>query len=53
MSELVLLFIRTGNTPTSLPAEALVRFSIINDYGGETPGQQLLPAVLHTGIAVQ
>jgi len=53
MSELVLPFTRIGNTPVSLPAEALVRFSIINDYGGEAHGQRPLPPVPETGIAVQ
>jgi len=42
MGELVLPLTWNADAPMPLPAGALVKFSIINDYGGETPGQHTL-----------
>jgi len=51
MDELVLTLARSKDASMPLPAEALVKFSIINDQGGQTPGQQHLPQALHTEVA--
>jgi len=51
MDELVLTLARREHASMPLPAGALVKFSIINDHGGQTPGQQPLPPALHTEVA--